>query len=231
MLRVLGEHVVDAHLFERVWQRQVHNAKAFWPAYPLPSVAADDPAFVRPIPRNSWGGASQALTALRAPRWMEHYGKAAELASMMQRWVEAIQRRGDFLQQMDPLSGAFTPDKGGYSPAALVLLDSTWRLSGVREDGELVEWNVRPPAKGNATFAAHVHGRAAELKYEASRAELRMNGRSIAHVAGVARLTASPDGTLREAFGLGLAPTEVVLRAAGRERRFRIKANERLTLG
>ncbi|HKR27919.1 MAG TPA: hypothetical protein VJS11_10700, partial [Acidobacteriaceae bacterium] len=75
LLRVLGEHVPDAALFETVWQRQVHNEKSFWPAYPLPSVAVDDPVFVRPIPRNSWGGASQALTALRAPRWMEHYGK------------------------------------------------------------------------------------------------------------------------------------------------------------
>ena len=231
MLRVLGEHVVDAHLFDTVWQRQVHNAKAFWPAYPLPSVAVDDPAFVRPIPRNSWGGASQALTALRAPRWMEHYGKPAELASMMQRWVEAIQRRGDFLQQMDPLSGEFTPDKGGYSPAALVLLDYTWRLFGVREQGDSVEWNVRPPAKGEASFAAQVHGRAAELKYDAKGAELRMNGRAIAHVAGVARLTASPDGTLRDAVGLELAPAEVILRATGRERRFSIKANERLKLG
>jgi hypothetical protein len=150
---------------------------------------------------------------------------------MMQRWVEAIQRRGDFLQQMDPLSGEFTADKGGYSPAALVLLDYTWRLSGVREQGDSVEWNVRPPARGKASFAAQVHGRAAEVKYDAKGAELRMNGRSIAQVAGVARLTTSPDGTLRDAVGLELAPAEVILRATGRERRFSIKANERLKLG
>ncbi|HLJ77948.1 MAG TPA: trehalase family glycosidase, partial [Acidobacteriaceae bacterium] len=184
MLRVLGEHVPDAALFETVWQRQVHNEKAFWPAYPLPSVAVDDPIFVRPIPRNSWGGASQALTALRAPRWMEHYGKPADLAWMMQRWVEAIRRRGAFLQQMDPLSGEFTPDKDGYSPAALVLLDFVWRLSGVREQGDLVEWNVRPPADGRARFAAQVHGRAAELVYDRKAAELRMGGRSVARVTG-----------------------------------------------
>jgi hypothetical protein len=132
--RVLGEHVVhpvkDKTIFEAVWTREIHNPKAFWAPYPLPSIAMDDPTFVRPIPRNSWGGASQALTALRAPRWMEFYGKQAEMRTMMQQWCSAIMRHTEFRQQMDPLSGDFTqPDPGGYSPAALVFLDYARRLS------------------------------------------------------------------------------------------------------
>jgi hypothetical protein len=92
----------------------------------------DDPTFVRPIPRNSWGGATQALTALRAPRWMAHYGKQAELDHLMRQWCEAIKRHGEFRQQMDPLTGEFTqPDPGGYSPAALVFLSFAQRL-GIR---------------------------------------------------------------------------------------------------
>jgi hypothetical protein len=127
--RVLGEHVLDISqardkaIFEALWSRQLHNPKAFWAPYPFSSIAQDDPAFVRPIPRNSWGGASQALTALRAPRWMTHYGKQAELDHLMRQWCEAILRHGEFRQQMDPLTGDFTqPDPGGYSPAALVFL-------------------------------------------------------------------------------------------------------------
>jgi hypothetical protein len=143
--RVLGEHVVDPHhdrdLFEAVWTRQLHNSAAFRAPYPLPSIAMDDPTFVRPIPRNSWGGASQALTALRAPRWMPYYGKQAELTHLMQQWCSAIMRRAQeakssdelvklFRQQMDPLTGDFTqPDPGGYSPCALVFLDFARRLS------------------------------------------------------------------------------------------------------
>jgi hypothetical protein len=134
--RVLGEHVLhryDAHdrpIFEAVWTRQIHNPKAFWAPYPLTSIAMDDPTFVRPIPRNSWGGASQALTALRTPRWMEYYGKRAELRHLMQQWCEAIMRHTEFRQQMDPLTGDFTQaDPSGYSPAALVFLDFTRRLS------------------------------------------------------------------------------------------------------
>jgi hypothetical protein len=132
--RVLGEHVVDPvkdkAIFEAVWTKQIHNPKAFWAPYPLTSIAMDDPTFVRPIPRNSWGGASQALTALRAPRWMAFYGKEAELNYMMQQWCSAIMKSGGFRQQMDPMTGEFTlADPSGYSPAALVFLDFARRLS------------------------------------------------------------------------------------------------------
>jgi hypothetical protein len=133
--RVLGEHVLklsEAHdrtIFEAVWYRQIHNPKAFWAPYPLTSVAMDDPAFVKPIPRNSWGGATQALTALRAPRWMEHYGKGEALKEMMGRWCEAIMRHIEFRQQMDPWTGDFTQaDPSGYSPAALTFLEFARRL-------------------------------------------------------------------------------------------------------
>ncbi len=141
--RVLGEHVLDVSqasdrkIFEAVWTRQIHNPAAFWAVYPLSSIAQDDPAFVRPIPRNSWGGASQALTALRTPRWMPHYGKEAEFRHLMEQWVRAIERahgqQADgtaFRQQMDPQTGVFTqPDPGGYSPCALVYLDFRRRLA------------------------------------------------------------------------------------------------------
>ena len=138
--RVLGEHVIhpanDGHIFEAVWTRQIHNPQAFWAAYPLTSIAENDPAFVRPIPRNSWGGASQALTALRAPRWMAYYGKQAELDHMMRQWVEAISRHTEFRQQMDPETGEFTQsDPGRYSPAALVYLDFIERLGRSAGDG------------------------------------------------------------------------------------------------
>jgi hypothetical protein len=134
--RVLGEHVLkpeiasDRKIFNAVWHRQLHNPKAFWSPFPFPSIALNDPTFVRPIPRNSWGGAAQALTALRAPRWMEHYSKRAELHHLMRQWVEAIAASHGFRQQMDPLSGEFTmADPSGYSPAALVYLDFVRRLA------------------------------------------------------------------------------------------------------
>lgn len=137
--RVLGEHVLkpedstDRRIFGEIWSRQLHNPKAFWPPYPIPSIAVNDPAFVRPIPVNSWGGASQALTALRATRWMAYYGKQKELLHLIRQWLQAIHRTGtttaEFLEQIDPSTGEFSPMRqSGYSPSALVYLDFVKRL-------------------------------------------------------------------------------------------------------
>jgi hypothetical protein len=135
--RVLGEHVLrleeqaDRAILDAVWTRQLSNPAAFWAPFPLTSVAQNDPAFVRPIPRNSWGGASQALTALRTLRWMEHYGFREKQRELMRAWCGAIVRDGQFRQQMDPQTGVFTqPDPGGYSPAALVFLAFAVQLYG-----------------------------------------------------------------------------------------------------
>jgi hypothetical protein len=161
--RVMGEHVADQKLFDEVYRRQLHNPSAFWTPYPFPSIAVDDPTFVRPIPRNSWGGASQALTALRTPRWMEHYGKYADFTHLMTRWVDALVRSGQFLQQMDPETGVFSPDRGAYSPAMLTLFDFVWRLYGVRRLGDGIEWNCRLPVTVGPTNRRTRP--AAEVKY------------------------------------------------------------------
>jgi hypothetical protein len=238
ILNVLGEHVPDAKLFETIWQKQVHNPKALWAPYPFPSVALDDPQFVRPIPRNSWGGAAQALTALRAPRWMEHYGKPSELAWMMQRWIEALVRaNGEFRQQIDPLTGAFSlEDPGGYSPCALVFLDFLWRSSGVRSSNDGIEWNVRPPAldrvaQFSASIGAGLQAAQAELIYGPAGAELRLSGRRIAQVAGGTRLLTSRTGELEAAVGIAQEDSRVVVRVPGRPvRMFRIAPNQRVVL-
>jgi hypothetical protein len=233
ILTVLGEHVADADLFGNVWQTQVHNPKSFWAPYPLPSVALDDPHFVRPIPRNSWGGAAQALTALRAPRWMEHYGKPSDLAWLMQRWLEALQRaHGEFRQQMDPLTGDFTlADPGGYSPAALVFLDFLWRSSGVRQQDDRIEWNIRPPAQGKSKFTTKVGPSPAELIYGGPFAELRLSGNRIAQVSGIVRLITMPGGDLKTAVGIADREQHVTLRVPGRPTRtLRIVPNQRIDL-
>lgn len=125
--RVFGEHVVDQSLFERIYARHVKDPAAFWTPYPLPSIAANDPQFDGTLPKNSWGGATQALTALRAPRWFTHYGKHDDLRHLMGRWIEALTRADGFMQQMNPWTGEFSTAPG-YSPAMCVFLDFTERL-------------------------------------------------------------------------------------------------------
>lgn len=233
--RVCGEHIPDQALFDSLWERQIHKSGAFWPAFPLPSIALDDPAFVRPIPANSWGGASQALTALRAGRWMDHYGRSAEFSTMMEAWCGAIQRDPSFRQQIDPVTGAFTQeDEPGYSPSALVMVDYCWRLAGVREEGELLHWNVRPghAASRDALFSVKLAGGArAEMRYDARGAELSVAGKSIGRVEGVARLVTDTKGVPRELTGVSEVTQRVVVRAPGRPAwKLRLKRNERITL-
>lgn len=133
LTRVLGEHVVSQAMFERIYARHIRNPEGFWSPYPLPSIALNDPAFVHELPPNSWGGASQALTALRAPRWFEHYGKTDDLQYLMKRWVEAILAAPGFMQQMNPWTGEFSTSEG-YSPAMCVFIDFVDRLGLLRDD-------------------------------------------------------------------------------------------------
>lgn len=234
ILTVLGEHVPNADVFATVWEKQIHNPKAFWAPYPFPSVALNDPQFVRPIPRNSWGGAAQALTALRAPRWMEHYGKSAELGDVMHQWIEALYRaNAEFRQQLDPLTGQFTmADPGGYSPAALVCLDFLWRLHGVRQQSDRLEWNIRTPFdRGRSRFMRQIGPSTAELSYEGPRAELRLAGQRLARVSGVVRLLTTPAGDLDAAIGIAASDQAVTVDVTrGLKRAFRIAPNERIEL-
>jgi len=234
--RLCGEHVVDQALFDDLWARQIHHPKAFWAPYPLPSVALDDPLFVRPIPRNTWGGPSQALTALRAGRWFDHYGRAAEFGFMMDRWCEAILRDMTFRQQMDPLDGVFTregtPD---YSPACLVMIDYTWRLAGVREDRDELHWNVRPghPAAQSARFHVRTDaGRDAEMQYDQRGAELRLGARPLGRIeSGVVRLVTDQAGAPKFLLGISEQAQTVVIRLSGRARRqVAIQPNQRIAL-
>ncbi|MBI1336470.1 MAG: alpha-L-rhamnosidase [Phycisphaera sp.] len=127
LTRVFSEHVVDQVMFDRIYQRHIKNPASFWTPYPLPSIAVDDPKFDHRLPRNSWGGATQALTALRTSRWFYHYGQAEDHRHLMTQWIEALCRAPDFMQQMNPWTGEFSTAQG-YSPAMCVMIEFVERL-------------------------------------------------------------------------------------------------------
>ena len=236
LTRVCGEHVVDQPLFDQLWAGQLHKPSAFWSPYPLPSIAMDDAAFVRPIPRNSWGGASQALTALRAPRWMEHYGRTVELGQMMSAWCEALERDGTFRQQLDPMTGVFTEGGSkGYSPAALVLTEYIWRLAGIREEAGRVEWTVRPGSKAadGGRFQLRVKGgKLAEMRYSAGGAELLLGGRRLAVVTGNGRVVTDTEGRGLEVVGTVEGSHAVRIAWAGKgPQTVTVQGNARVKLG
>ncbi|EGF91187.1 tat twin-arginine translocation pathway signal sequence domain protein [Asticcacaulis biprosthecium C19] len=232
LTRVCGERIPDQALFDTLWERQIHNPKAFWAPYPLPSIALDDPTFVRPIPKNSWGGPSQALTALRAPRWMDHYGRSAEFSGMMTKWCEAIIADMTFRQQIDPVDGTFTKqgDEPDYSPCALVLVDYSWRLAGLVEEADVLEWNVRPghPASVGARFRLPLDGGgSAEMIYDDKGAELRLSGKRLGRVEGTVRLVTRKTGELVSLRGISEGVQKVALQIADKPfRKVKVPANQ-----
>jgi hypothetical protein len=232
--RMCGEHIPDRALFDDLWTRQIHNPTAFWAPYPLPSIALDDPGFVQPVP-NSWGGATQALTALRAGRWFDHYGRAAEFAVMMDRWCSAIEADTSFRQQIDPRNGAYTAgDNPGYSPSALVMVDYTWRLIGVREEFDQLHWNIRPhhPAAQGAKLAVKAGGETASIDYSDGAADLRLGGKLIARIEGEsARLVTDSKGKPLSLLGIDVAKQRGTILFPGAQRKpFALAANQRLPL-
>jgi hypothetical protein len=214
LTRVLSEHVVDQDTFEDIYRRQIHNPSAFWTEFPLPSIAADDPTFVADLPLNSWGGASQALTALRAPRWFEHYDKFADLAILMRQWVKAIANGEGFFQQISPFTGRFTPSKDGYSPTMLALVDFASRLYGVRRCGQALEWNCRLPQGSSASrFRMDTPAGQAELVNEKDRSVLRLDGRELATVRGTCRVITDLVGLPASVVATHSEPQDIVLAA------------------
>ena len=236
LTRVCGEHVPDQAMFDTLWTRQIHDPRAFWAPCPLPSIALDDPRFVRPIPANSWGGAAQALTALRAGRWFDHYNRASAFGVMMDRWCDAIQADPTMRQQVDPQNGAFTQaDEPGYSPTSLVMVDYTWRLVGVREERDRLDWNIRPrhPAARDAMLAMPLDaGNMATIRYDRTGATL-LPGKSLSMrvAGGSVRVSTDKQGKPISLLGIDPAPQHVTLSQNGRPTRsFLIQPDQRILI-
>ncbi|MBN2410139.1 alpha-L-rhamnosidase [candidate division KSB1 bacterium] len=203
LTRVLSEHVVDQNLFELVYNQNIKNPEAFWTPYPLPSIAVNDPAFVKDITRNSWGGASQALTALRAPRWFEYYGKSTDLVILMEKWLQALVKAKGFRQQLNPWTGEFTPAADGYSPAMLVLLDYVTRLHGVRISENKLEWTcILPETATFSSFILNSRQGKYELALKEDTATLSISDRTIARIEGPCRVFTDMQGNITDIAGI-----------------------------
>jgi hypothetical protein len=147
---------------------------------------------------------------------MEHYGKCADLTHLMTRWLEAIVRAETFLQQIDPETGDSTADRGGYSPAMLVLFDFVWRLYGVRRDGASLEWNCRlPRGASRITATIAVPGGEAELRSTTTGTTVLLRGEKRVEVVGEVRLKTRLDGSPEALVGTSSGTVPVTLQRPG----------------
>ncbi len=130
------------------------NPDEFWTALPLPSVAANDPAF-RNAPENNWSGQCEGLTYQRAILALERYGYEKIVTRLGKKLMQAVIDGGYvFTQQFDPFTGepsrvspvtkqplppgSDEPCQDGYGPTMLAVLTYIAHIWGVTmAEGEM----------------------------------------------------------------------------------------------
>lgn len=128
--RVFMNHVLAQDEFDRIYERYFTiPGKGFLTDYPIPSMAVDDPHFVKGFPYNCWGSNSQALTVLRALFWMPFYGRENDLRAIYRRWLRAqLKYNNCFPQEINPFDGSSIGTCGHYSPAYIVFIEGVKRF-------------------------------------------------------------------------------------------------------
>jgi hypothetical protein len=223
LLRVLACEVGDDEMFSRACSRYLLNTRKFYARFPFTSIAMDDPRFDPSSAYNSWGGATNALSILRASAAFEAHGRHAELAMALGRALAAFARMRRFGQTISPYTG----EEGYgelYSPALLGLLDAVERLVGIlpRPDGTL--WfscaflpagcGSRPEA-ASTSYSRRVDGRLFELECSPEGARALMDGEEIFACPRGLRVIASREGRALSLVGLSAGTSSGRLRLPG----------------
>ncbi len=127
---IFTERVVDRVTFDRIYDRHMTDPAEFGTPYPFPSVSYDQASVFQHADKNCWGYFSQGLTALRAQRWMDFYGRGKDYDEMLMKWVNVYASQTDnlFTQEIDPVSGTPTDCSRWYSSAMLTYIYAVKRL-------------------------------------------------------------------------------------------------------
>lgn len=138
LLRVLACEVGDPDFFKSSLERYLLNTGKFFAKYPFTSMAMDDPRFDPSSTYNTWGGATNFLSLIRAPHAFEYHHRYVELTWVMMPMITAMSRMSRFAQTVSPWTGSegYTEK---YSPAILCLFDFIERMCGIlpTPEGEL----------------------------------------------------------------------------------------------
>lgn len=193
--------------------RHLTDPTEFWTPLPLPSVAANDPAF-RNAPENNWSGQAEGLTYQRAISALENYGYDKLVTLLGKRLLRAISESGDrFTQQYDPFTGrpslvgqyshaplapdSTEPAQNGYGPTVLAALEFIAHIWGVQPTLGRVRFALGRAEKPYR-YAQRYLGREYAVESDGRTAAGFLDGRVLfRHSCGVCVLT-DEDGTVAE---------------------------------
>lgn len=238
LLRVLACEAADDALFTASLSRYLLNTRKFFAKYPFTSIAMDDPRFDPHAAYNTWAGAVNFLSLLRAPHAFDHHGRFVELTWVIQPILSALARIERFGQVLSPWTGeeGYTE---AYSPAILCLLDYVERLCGIlpAPEGELWFTGLLPKGMDHGAaladetaYSRSVDGHLYELHNTRDAMTAFKDGRLLFSAPAGVRVVTDRSGALRRVVGMTVRPAEGVIRTADAELSFRAEGNEALRL-
>lgn len=237
LLRVLACEVGDDAFFARALERYLMNTGKLLGHYGFTSLALDDPRFDRDFTRNSWGGPSNFLSLIRAPRAFEAHGRVAELALSAMPVLGAAIGWDRFPQCVDPWSGeaGFTET---YSPSILWFLDAVERHCGIlpRPDGSVWFSGLAPTRlEHGAAVEALAYGRTVAgtpfvLAADDEQVVVERDGRQWLRFPRGWRVEATAAGEVSAVVCLAARPVAGVLSIAGEAVHLELAPNGRVEL-
>jgi hypothetical protein len=238
LLRVLACEVGNAALFAAALKRYLLNTRKFFAKYPLTSIAMDDPRFDPFTSYNTWAGAVNFLSLIRAPQAFEQHGRYVELTWILQPIVSAISRMKRFGQCLSPWTGeeGFTET---YSPAILCVLDYIERLCGIvpTPEGELWFTALMPQTRDHGVkladetaYTRNVDGVRFELHNTHQTCVIYREGELLCEFPAGVRIVTDRAGKVRKVIGMTVQMVEGRLVQGGVELPLRIAGNEVLRL-
>ncbi len=174
-------------------RRHLVNPLEFWTPFPLPSVAANDPAF-RNAPENNWSGQPEGLTYQRAIHALENYGYNKLVTKLGEKLITAIiDNEFTFTQQYDPFTGKAShvhavshqvipagsdaPVQDAYGPTMLAALEFIAHRYGIHPHLGKVWWSLGSGSPYE--YDAHCYGRYYKIRSDGKQAELLIDGRTV----------------------------------------------------
>ena len=190
-LRCMYWGSVSPAMADRFVKEHLLNPAEFWTPFPLPSTAANDPAF-RNAPENNWSGQPEGLTYQRAILALERYGYDRTVTALGRKLIDAVSRCGcRFVQQYDPFTAAPSlvsavthqpvtaesgePVQDAYGPTMLACLEYIAHHYGIRPYLGEVWFSLGSgrPCEYEAVFYDHRYA----IVSNGSTAEIRVDGK------------------------------------------------------
>ena len=178
------------------------NPEEFWTPMPLPSIAANDPAF-RNISENNWGGQPEGLTFQRSIRAMENYGHYAELTMIGNKLLKAIGDSLMFVQQFDPFTGipSETSIRNGYGPTVLASLEFISRFYGINITQGKIYWSCLDD-KNDFEYTQKWGDRLFKMETRGKKVFCSVNGKEVFSFTKGIRIVSDMEGKIIEAVGI-----------------------------